>query len=159
MRIRHLPPVVFAAVVLAALSFADALSAEGHASYQVENGIAVYLGVVPAAMIQGHPKGHPEQAMHGGLPRGRHAYHVMAAVFDATSGERISDATIEARVAPLGLAGSTRVLESMRIAETVTYGNYFAMPDPGRYRIVFSINLPGADKPIVMEFAYVLASH
>lgn len=122
--------------------------------YKIVDGLAVYLGVLPAAMIQGHPKDHPEEAMHDGIPRSQHAFHVMAAVFDAASGERIEDAKIEARVTPLGLAGVTRPLEPMIIAGTVTYGNYFTMRGDGPYRIAFSITRTQAAKPIVLEFSY-----
>jgi hypothetical protein len=51
----------------------------------------------------------------------------VAAVFDAATGERVEDAVVEARVAEPGLAGITRRLEPMLIADTVTYGNYFQL--------------------------------
>ena len=57
-------------------------------NYKTASGLAVYLGVLPAAMIQGHPRGHPEATMHGGVPSGRHSYHIVVAVFDATTGAR-----------------------------------------------------------------------
>jgi hypothetical protein len=114
----------------------------------------VYLGVLPAAMIQGHPGGHPEETMHGGMPRGRHAYHVVAAVFDAATGERVEDAVVEARAAEPGLAGVTRRLEPMLIADTVTYGNYFQLSGDGPYRIDLSITRPGLATPIIVEFTY-----
>ena len=121
-------------------------------NYKTKGGLAVYLGVLPAAMIQGHPRGHPEEAMHGGVPSGRHAYHVMAAVFDAATGERVEDAVVEARVAEPGLAGVTRRLEPMLIADTVTYGNYFQLSGDGPYRIDLSITRPGLARPITVEF-------
>lgn len=127
--------------------------------HKTAGGLSVYLGVLPAAMIQGHPKDHPEEAMHGGAPRGRHAFHVMVAVFDAESGDRIEDATVEASVASIGdaaahLPGVTRRLESMVIADTVTYGNYFTMRGDGPYRIRFSVTPAGATQPVVLEFSY-----
>lgn len=128
-------------------------------SYKEASGIAAYLGVLPAAMVQGHPKDHAEEAMHGGVPRGRHAVHVMSAVFDAESGERIEDATIDASViavsdAAAHIAGVTRRLEPMVIADTVTYGNYFAMPGDERYRIALSIKRAGSVTPVLLEFSY-----
>lgn len=55
--------------------------------------MTAYLGVFPGALIQGHAAGHEEPVMHGGVPLSEHAYHVMAAVFDAGSGRRLEDAT------------------------------------------------------------------
>jgi hypothetical protein len=121
-------------------------------SYKTAGGLAVYLGVLPAAMIQGHPRGHPEEAMHGGVPSGRHAYHVVAAVFDAATGERIEDAVVEARVGEPGLARVTRQLEPMLIADTVTYGNYFQLSGDAPYRIDLSITRPGLATPVSVEF-------
>jgi hypothetical protein len=111
-------------------------------------GLAVYLGVLPAAMIQG-----PEKAMHGGVPSSRHSYHIVVAVFDATTGARVKDAVVEARVAELGFAGITRQLEPMLIADTVTYGNYFELSGEANYRIYLSITRPGSAVPVRVEFA------
>ena len=123
-------------------------------NYKTAGGLAVYLGVLPAAMIQGHPRGHPEEAMHGGVPRGRHAFHVVAAVFNAATGERVEDALVEAHIAEPGLAGVTRQLEPMVIADTVTYGNYFQLSGDAPYRIDLSITRPGLATPVRVEFTY-----
>jgi hypothetical protein len=122
--------------------------------YKSAGGFAVYLGVLPAAMIQGHPTGHPEQAMHGGAPSGRHSYHIVVAVFDAASGAHIEDAVVEARVTEPGLAGITRQLEPMLIADTVTYGNYFELSGDALYRIDLSITRSGLATPVRVEFTY-----
>lgn len=124
------------------------------ASYQTAGGLTVYLGVLPAAMIQGHDKDHPEGSMHRGVPSGEHAYHVMVALFETETGERIEDAAVEAQVTPLGLARVTRRLEPMAIAGTVTYGNYFTMRGNGSYQIAFSVTTPEIAEPVVLEFTY-----
>jgi hypothetical protein len=117
-------------------------------------GITVYLGVMPAAMIQGHPKGHPEQAMHGGVPRGRYAYHVMAAMFDAESGERIENAKVEARVSSQVFTSAMRPLEPMQIAGTVTYGNYFTISANEPYQILISVSRDSQTAPVALEFSH-----
>jgi len=123
-------------------------------SQKTVDGLTVYLGVLPAAMIQGHDAGHTEAVMHDGVPHGEHAYHVMVAIFDADSGERIEDATVVAEVSPLGSSPVQRSLEPMQIADTITYGNYFTMAGDGLYRIAVSISRPGAHAPVMLEFTY-----
>ena len=136
---------------------ADAAADSG--SYKAADGLAVYLGVLPAAMVQGHPRGHAEEAMHGGVARGRHSFHVVAAVFDAGDGARIEDATIEASVtsrsdAAAHIAGVTRKLEPMDIAGTVTYGNYFTMRGDEPYRIMLTISRTKTAGPVNVEFSH-----
>jgi hypothetical protein len=122
--------------------------------YRTADGLTVYLGVLPAAMVAGRHEAHPgEEAMHDGVPRGRHAFHIVAAVFDAESGEQIHDARVEARVPPFGLAGIRRPLEPMKIGETVTYGNYFTLRG-GPYRIELSIDRPDALPVVTVDFTY-----
>jgi hypothetical protein len=116
---------VFLWVIVAAISIAAAQPGDQKTAGE----ISVYLGVLLAAMVQGHPKGHAEQAMHEGVPRGRDAYHVMAAT-------------------------SSRTLESMQIAGTVTYGNYFTIQPNESYRILISITRDGETKPITLEFTH-----
>lgn len=120
--------------------------------YRTADGLAVYLGLLPAAMLKGHPREHTEGAMHGGAPAGRHAYHLTIAVFDAASGARVADATVEARVSELGLAGPRRRLEPMAIGDTVTFGNYVDLPGEGPYRIRIWIARPGRADTVETEF-------
>jgi len=142
-----------AVICACTLSVSLAAAAADDRGYKTAGGLAVYLGVLPAAMVQGH-QGHPEATMHGGVPRGRHAFHVLAAVFDAAGGERIADAEVEARVTPRRLVGVTRTLEPMDIAGAVTYGNYFTMDSADPYRIELQITTAGADRPVKLEFSY-----
>jgi hypothetical protein len=84
-------------------------------------GLTVYLGVMPAEIIRGPP-------MHGHISKGPHdyrvtsksphEYHIVAAIFDAASGERVSDAAVTAEVSGLGLSGGKKRLEPMQIAGT-----------------------------------------
>jgi hypothetical protein len=116
------------------------------------NGLTVDIGVIPAEIMKGHPKGHPEASAHGGPPTGQHEYHLVVAVFDAASGARITDAKVQARVSSLGLVGPQKPLEAMAIAGTITYGNYFDLPEKGRYTIDIEIERPAGR--VRMEFMY-----
>jgi hypothetical protein len=122
--------------------------------YKTVDGLAVYLGVVPAEIVKGHLPGHAEQTMHGGVPSVGREYHVVAAVFDAASKARISDAAVTAQVSGLALAGSKKRLEPMDIANTITYGGFFALPGRDLYTIRLEILRPGSEKPVVVEFQY-----
>ncbi len=121
---------------------------------KVVDGLSVYIGVVPAQIVKGHPAGHPEQTMHGGPPAGQNEYHLVTAIFDAKTGERITDATVDAQIAPLALPGSTTRLEPMQIAGTITYGGYFSAAGRGRYTIKLAILRPGTPGPIKVDFQY-----
>jgi hypothetical protein len=125
-------------------------SAPVAADVRTTDGLVVYLGVIPGAMIQGHA----EDPLHDAVPTGPHAYHVTVALFDAATGARVEDAQVDAEVTPLGLSPERRALEPMEIANTVTYGNFFTMRIRGPYRIHVSILRPGAERPATAEFTY-----
>src|SRR3970040_2652253 len=86
---------ILATMLTYVLSASGSAIAADNVSFKTGGGLTIYLGVLPAAMIQGHAKDHPEAAMHGGVPGGPHAYHVMAAGFHAERGARIEKATVE----------------------------------------------------------------
>lgn len=107
------------------------------------DGVTIYLGVIPAALLVGHPKGHTESEMHGGPPAGAHEYHVLVALYDSTTGTRIANAKVRVSAAPLGGTASERLLEPMLIADAITYGNYFTLTGEGTYVIRLRIDIPG----------------
>lgn len=111
-------------------------------------GLTVYLGVIPAEIVKGQP------AMHGRAPGGPHEYHVVAAIFDAASAARVSDATVTAKVSGLGLSGSEKTLEPMSIANTTTYGGFFHLPGADLYTVTLTIRRPGSQQPVVVAFKY-----
>jgi hypothetical protein len=121
---------------------------------KVVDGVTIYVGIVPAEIVRGHPKEHPEGAMHGGVPLGAEQYHVMVALFDAKTGQRITDADVKASVAGVGMTGSPVTLEPMKIADTITYGNYFNMSGYGPFRIVLQIKRPDVARVIEARFEH-----
>jgi hypothetical protein len=148
----HFGPTIITAFTALLLLPRPGVSAED-SQYKIVDGLAIYLGVLPAEMVKGHPPGHPEQAMHGGAPKGPHQYHVVAAIFDSTSGARISDAVATAQVSGLGLSGPKRQLEPMQISDTITYGGFFNLPGPDLYTIRLTITRPGV-APVLVDFKY-----
>lgn len=144
-----------AMIVTLATAFIGLQSARGaeNQSRQIVDGMAVYVGVLPAEMIEGHPADHPEVTMHGGVPSRRHTYHVLVAIFDSVSGQRIADATVRARVSEFGLGGIVQILEPMQIEGTITFGGFFDFPSRARYVIHLDITRPST-KPVTVDFSY-----
>ncbi len=119
---------------------------------QVVDGVAVYFGVMPAELVRGRPPGHPESGMHGGVPVGEN--HVMVALFDDKTGERITRAEVSAAITGPDRFRLEKKLEPMIVAGAATYGNYFNMPGPGPYRIALHIRVPGAGRDIEAVFTW-----
>jgi len=144
---------VAGALIAASLAGAQA-NAVGDGLYQSNAGMEAFIGVVRAEITKGHAPTGPEGAMHGEVPTGGHQYHLIAAVFDAKTGARISNAAVTAQVSGLGLAGPEQVLEPMTIAGTVTYGAYFDLPGLDLYTIVLTIKRLSTTQPITLKFTY-----
>ncbi len=89
---------------IAALLLSSAL-ADDSGQHKIVNCVAIYLGVMPAEMILGHPKLHTEAKMHGGAPVGEHQRHLLVALFDAASGKRIVGEKVSVRVNELNPTG------------------------------------------------------
>ena len=155
MKISQLKTLLHVVVLSIATLGASTAFAADSATHKVVQGVAIYLGVLPAEMILGHPKPHTEAEMHAGVPAGQHQYHVTVSLFDAASGKRISGAKVSARVYEINRAGTQKKLEPMLIANTISYGNYFNLPAAANvYRIRVMIELPGVAGIIETEFEY-----
>jgi len=123
---------------------------------QTVDGVTIYLGVIPAELVQGHSTtpGDP-QALHGGTPPNRGSHHIVVALFDAKTGARITDAQIGAGV---GDRSNTHapdtVLGPMEINGAMSYGNFFLMQSAGEWRIHLEIRRPGVAHPVDADFSY-----
>jgi hypothetical protein len=154
-RLKYFYRLMLAVVMLWGLGGVPSAMAADSPYHRQVDGLSVYLGVLPAALVERrHPAAHPEGAMHGGPPRGQHAYHVMVSVFDDETGERVEDLEVEARVTPLGRAAIARRLEPMSMADTITYGNYFNLATSGPHRIRVSLSRHGVADRSTVEFTY-----
>lgn len=142
---------------IAALALPRTASAQGavDANSIVVDGVLAYLGVLPAAIVQGHPRSHPEGAMHGGLPAGRLQYHLVLALFDDATGARIEAAQVSINIMEPGHIGKTRLdLEPMTIAGSVTWGTFAELPGRQPLELSFEVALPGRMKSVVFPFSY-----
>lgn len=156
------------AIIVGSSAFGATLTPAEIRDHQTVDGLTAYIGVVPAEVVR---EEHP--AMHDGVPAASNAYHFLVAIFEANSGERITDATVNATVlgpgniviygqrhlSPWGTRPLTEnlprtPLEAMKIGETVTYGDSFIRPKPTTYVFRLTITRPGKTSPTVMNFTY-----
>ncbi|MBA2655321.1 MAG: hypothetical protein H0U71_09710 [Gammaproteobacteria bacterium] len=117
--------------------------------YKEVDGVVIYLGALPAQMILGHGKEHPESKMHGGIPTSTHRYHLLVSLFDNATGQRITDADVTATVEEIGLTSETKTLEPMKIVNTITFGNYFKIDSQNLYRIIIQIRRIGTQQKMI----------
>jgi hypothetical protein len=138
-----------------ALTSRDAMAVEADQS-KTGGGLTVYLGVVPAEIVKGPPthvllsKGPHDYQISSKSP---HDYQMVAAIFDAASGERVSNVVVTAEVSGLGLSGGKMRLEPMQIAGTATYGGFFDLPGSDLYTLKLTVERTGTS-PAVLEFQY-----
>jgi len=131
-------------------------AAEMPRNEQTVGGIAIYLGVVPAEIVQRHPLvPGSAQALHGGTPVGRNSHHVVVALFDAKTGARITDARVRA-----GFSRRVREheplqdLEPMEINGNMSYGGFFLLPETRRLQVHLEIRRDATSRPVTAAFAY-----
>jgi hypothetical protein len=141
---------IMAAALLGLLAaHSNAASADPPSGQKSLNGVTIHLGVKPVAELRRHPEllpqGHP-------LPSGEHMHHVLVAVFDKATGERITDAEVDARVSPLGLAGPKRSMHPEALAGQVTFCNFFRMSPGETYVIRVEVRQLGAPSVATVKF-------
>lgn len=88
-----------------------------------------------------------------GGPAKSYKYHLVVAVFDAATKERITDAVVKARVSEIGLVGGELTFEKMKGTDPVSYGGVVAFPSNARYVIAVKIDRPG-NPSVSLYFPY-----
>lgn len=148
------PPLM---AMLSLLIVAIAGSAVADALDQVfvrADGLVVYFAVVPAASALGHPADHTGREMHRNAPDGRYLHHLMVAVFDSTTGVRITNANVTAVVQDVSKPSVSRLsLEPMAVGGAQAYGGLATLPPRHRYRIGIEVVRPGA-APVRATFVH-----
>lgn len=128
----------------------DAGAVHPEGAFRRAGNLVVYLGVVPAAVVRGHPPEHTGKGMHGGVPEGRYVHHLLVAVFEEATGARVTDAAVTAFVhgPRRGRAkdeSQERIsLEQMEIGGAPAYGGFATLPARARFRIEVEVVRPGA---------------
>lgn len=127
-------------------------------------GMEIYYGIIPAKIVLDRPDAELDRRAHGGVPAWGEQYHVIIALFEQTSGNRVLDAQVKATVFDARepnkrLPGPQKQLEPMQVAGGMSYGNYFNMPAPGPYRIELEIQRQGTAEIVkaALEYRHALA--
>ncbi len=143
------------ALLFTALAIVPAATSGGYLGQsEVAGDTLVYLGVVPVTVLDEDTDANVEHNMQCPVHRGRHSYHVMVALFDKSSGARIVDAEVNARVSPLGLVGPLKHFGPVVVADALVYCNYFDMPPYDTYEIKVLIGRPGKPGAVQAKFKY-----
>lgn len=138
---------------LAILFATNAMASQANDNTKVVDGVAIHLGIVPEQIVRRNPDDHSESTMHGGVPD-KGSNHVFVALFDSATGQPIVNAKVHASVGELGLSSDRETLQPMKVAGTISYGNYFKMSKNVEYLIKISILIPGHNRRVEANFQY-----
>ena len=125
----------------------------GGQDYRVVDGTTVYFGAISADVIRGNRNEYPEK-VYGASPIGPDQFYVTIALFDVNSGKRVPDAAVRARVSTATASGPEKALEPLTLADSSTYGNYFAMGGTGPFEVTVTFRRPGAPDTSQARFQY-----
>ncbi len=117
-------------------------SAAGGPNLKVIEGITIYSWVVSADAIRANPKEYAA-GVYGVPPSAPEQYYVSVGLHNADNGQRITYASVRARVSSAAGAGPEKALNATAGAGSPTYGNYFAMAGTGPYQLTLHIRRPG----------------
>jgi hypothetical protein len=115
-------------------------------------GVLLHWGLMSA-------EGLPQQIVevHGGKPvNGGKVHHLVLALFDAKTGQRIDNAIIRAQLSEPGIVdGPAKYVPLMTMKDEASYGQVFGMVRDGPYRFKVKVKLP--DRPQDIEYAILAA--
>lgn len=135
--------------LLAGFVFALVASVASAQARQEREGVQLYWGLVPAAVVS---QKHALEEMHGAIPKdGGQNHHLVIALF-RRDGTRIADAVVRAQLSEVGIVDSPpKYLTAMVIDGQASYGQVFSMAKDGPYRFRAWVKLP--DRSSEIEFA------
>ena len=134
--------------------FVGTAVADHSSGYQATNGLTIYYAVIPAEILRSYPKGSPEAIAHESIPRGKNVHHLLVALFEGKSMERIMDAQVIVGVRETGLGWAKKRLEPMTLNDALTYCNYFTFSSHAIYTIKIEVRRPGSSAVVTTEFEF-----
>lgn len=140
---------------IAGVAWISPLAQPAHTQSQTA-GLLFHYGLVPSEMVLSHPQAHEERRMHPGDAR-KGRSHLVLAIFDAASGERIANAEVMVHITLVGGPSTTKALEPMDIAKLPSFGAFVPVGAPGIYKIRFEVKRPGIAGAENAEFEHRIA--
>lgn len=138
---------VVAAIGLTPYALADEL-------VKTTDGLTINLGVTTSASLSKNP-GHYDPAMHESFFSGKGPHHLVVALVDAQTGQRIEHAKVSATDQSLGLAPVRKTLQPMTVHGMVSYGNFFDLSASNLpATITVSVRRDGRGAPVSAAFQY-----
>jgi hypothetical protein len=131
-------------------------AAADDAMSRVAGDVTVHLGVTPLATAVEREASKPSDVTHDLMRFGRGTQHVVVALFDTRSHERITDAQVTATITEVGLNAEEKTLKPMTSGNVISYGNNFTMERGGHYTIKIVVRRPGGHAPVNTSFDYSL---
>lgn len=126
-----------------------------HDTVQQVDGLVIYFTAIPAAFVGSHPVDHTGRDMPGGAPKDQYTHHLIVALFDSTTGKRITDASVVAVVQGGHQVSATRIeLEPMTIAGEQAYGGFANLPPRDRYRVEVEVVRLGGGAAVRAVFSH-----
>lgn len=147
---RYYPVLVLAAIAL------PGCSRHLPANEQTVSGVRVEIGLVPASKASTANMGSGSGAgMAQEVSQHPTSSHLTVALFDAKTGERITNARVEAGVGANMLhAEPTQWLQAMPINGMMSYGGLVPITSGGKWHLHLKIYLAGSTQPIDAVFGY-----
>jgi len=113
----------------------------------------VYLIVMPAEMIRGHQKDHPESLMHReNRVENRSQFHISVGIIEVKSGVRLKNLDVSARIISENHKGLYKIMENMQMSGQPSFGNYFIIPGSGAYQVEVKIQYRNKSDMIIVTF-------
>ncbi|WP_156968900.1 hypothetical protein [Arenimonas metalli] len=98
--------------------------------------ITLYYGVVPAALSQAALAAHPPAPdVHGTVRPAAGTHHLVVALFDTPTGQRITQATVTVRHTPPQGAAMSKVLEPMPLGDALSFGTTLVIAEGRNHRL------------------------
>ena len=121
--------------VAVAVAVAGAAQAAPTDQRQQNERITLYYGVVPAVLSQATLAAHPPAPeVHGAARPASDTHHLVVALFDTPTGQRITQATVTVRHTPPKGVAMSKVLEPMPLGDALSFGTTFVIAKGRHHR-------------------------
>lgn len=130
------------------LLMSNALASDAALSKSID-GIEIHMGITHAG-LPGQDMSAQQMVKAHGLRGKKH--HITVALFDAKTGQRITDARVIAQIGEMGLSSNKKNLKQEKYGDAVSYGRDFYLSKEGPYWIDLKIHRNGVKQATTAHF-------